>query len=106
MKNFFFKLLAIIFSICFSYILVFFYFYIIFEKDFKNNFKNSENLLFYKKKSKIINHLRYQDKYRFEKVVDQMIFNNIKDTSDKNVILSREIHGCIKLIDLRVFIQC
>ena len=87
MKNYFFKFILFSLSILFTYIFVFFYFFSTFEKDFKNNYKNTENFLIYKKYVNKINHLRYHDKYRFEKVGEQMIFNNIKDISDKKVIL-------------------
>ena len=57
------------------------------EKDFENNIKNKENLYFYKKFSPIVNHIRYEDNYRFEKKESKLIFNFIKNKSDKNIIL-------------------
>jgi hypothetical protein len=87
MKHLVFKFLLIFFSTLLAYLIVFFYFYINLEKDFKNNIKNKENLYFYKKFSPIVNHIRYEDNYRFEKKESELIFNFIKNKSDKNIIL-------------------
>ena len=87
MKHLIFKFLLIFLSTLLAYLIVFFYFYINLEKDFKNNIKNKENLYFYKKFSPIVNHIRYEDNYRFEKKESELIFNFIKNKSDKNIIL-------------------
>jgi len=87
MKSFVFKLISIFLSIFLSYILIFFYFYNTLEKDFKDNFKNSESLFFYKKYSKKMNHLRYNDGYRSKNKKEEMIYNIIKNESDKKIIL-------------------
>ena len=87
MRSFIFKILSIFFSIFISYLIVFIYFYNNFEKDFKDNIKNETNFYFYKKFSPIVNHIRYEDSYRIEKKDSDLIFNFIKNESDKNIIL-------------------
>jgi len=87
MKNLIFKFLSIFLSIFIAYCFIFFYFYVNFEKDFKKNITSQENLYYYKKFSPILHHIRYQDSYRFEKKKENLIFDFIKNESDKKIIL-------------------
>ena len=58
MKKFIFYVLSFFIPFVIIYLLVFAYFFFTFEKNFKYNFQSLENLNFYKKYSKKINHLR------------------------------------------------
>ena len=58
MKKLIFYVLSFFISFVILYLLVFTYFFFTFEKDFKYNFQSLENLNFYKKYSKKVNHLR------------------------------------------------
>ena len=86
-KNFFFKLISIFLSVIFTYILFFFYFFINLEKNFEGNFKNKQTLSFYKKYSDKVHHIRYRDAYRFQKKGEELIYNVIKNESEKKIIL-------------------
>ncbi|MBD46474.1 MAG: hypothetical protein CMM36_03090 [Rhodospirillaceae bacterium] len=64
MKKLIFNVLIFFVSSVILYLLVFIYFFFTFEKDFKItkenfNFQSLENLNFYKKYSKKVNHLRF-----------------------------------------------
>ena len=86
-KEKYYKFFTILLSICFSYIAVFLYFFFNLEKNFVNNFKNRTTLSFYQKYSPLVNHLRYRDIYRFETIEQELLFNFIKNESDKRQIL-------------------
>ena len=86
-KNFIFSALLIFLSTLTIYIFVFLFYFISLDNNFERNFKHSETLTFYKKYINIIEHLRYQDDYRFKKLDSELIFNLIKEGSDENVIL-------------------
>ena len=58
MKKLIFNVLIFFVSFAILYLLVFTYFFFTFEKEFKYNFQSLENLNFYKKYSKKVNHLR------------------------------------------------
>ncbi len=87
MKKLIFKFLLIFLSTFFTYLLFFLYFYSNLEKDFEKNIKNEKNLYFYKKFSPLLNHIRYKDSYRLESKESKLIFDRIKNKSDKNIIL-------------------
>ena len=58
MKKLIFYVLSFFISFIILYLLIFTYSFFTFEKDFKYNFQSLENLNFYKKYSKKVNHLR------------------------------------------------
>ena len=82
-----FKILTIILSVISAYILIFFYFFFTHQNEFRENIINLENLNYYKKFSSKVNHLRYQDSYKKRKIGSDLIYNILKDDSNKKVIL-------------------
>ena len=85
-KKKYFKFLAIVLSICFSYTAVFLYFFFNIEKDFENNFKNKTTLSFYQKYSPLVNHLRYKPTYYYE-TEQELLFNFVKNETGRKEIL-------------------
>ena len=60
MKKFIFIFLSFFLSLISVYLFIFIFYYSTLENNFKYNFQSSENLNFYKKYSKKVNHLRYE----------------------------------------------
>jgi len=60
MKKFIFIFLSFFLSLIFIYLFLFIYYYLTYENKFKYNFQSLQNLNFYKKYSKKVNHLRYE----------------------------------------------
>ena len=93
MKKLIFYVLSFFISSVILYLLVFIYFFFTFEKDFKYNFQSLENLNFYKKYSKKVNHLRGSDTGSIEPSdIDsfdkkEQLFNKLNNsTSDKTIL--------------------
>jgi hypothetical protein len=88
MKKLIFYVLSFFISFVILYLLVFTYFFFTFEKDFKYNFQSLENLNFYKKYSKKVNHLRGiepSDIDSFDK--KEQLFSKLNNsTSDKTIL--------------------
>lgn len=58
------------------------------KSEFKFNFKNKDQFLFYKKYSKIVNHLRFSEKYQnFSTNKENQLFTIINENKNKNIIL-------------------
>ena len=81
------KFLAIFFSTLISYLFIFFYFFLFLNNSFEKNFKIKETAIFYKKYFNQVEHIRYKDKYRFEKKSEDLIFNYIKKKPGDKTIL-------------------
>ena len=85
--NLVFSILTFFLSLLIIYVFVYVFYFINLDKDFKKNFKDYNSFSYYKKYSKIINHIRYKDEYRFKDMNYQLLFNYFKNDSDDKVIL-------------------
>ena len=86
MKKLIFNVLIFFVSFAILYLLVFTYFFFTFEKDFKYNFKSLENLNFYKKYSKKVNHLRFKPKFKLNSTQEQL-FTILNESANSKTIL-------------------
>ena len=86
-KIFIFSSLLIFLSILIVYFSIFLFYFIYLDSNFKQNFKHNRTITFYKKYINIIEHLRYEDNYRFKKLDSELIFNLIKEGSDESIVL-------------------
>lgn len=58
------------------------------KSEFKSNFNNKDQFLFYKRYSKIVNHLRFSEKYQnFNSNKENQLFTIINENKNKNIIL-------------------
>ena len=89
MKKLIFYVLSFFISFVILYLLVFTYFFFTFEKNFKYNFQSLENLNFYKKYSKKVNHLRGIEPSDIDSLDKKdLLFNKLNNsTSDKTILL-------------------
>ena len=81
------KILIVIISFFISYIFVFSFFFFTIETNFEKNFQIKETTNYYKKYFDVIEHIRYKEKFRFEKKSNELIFNYIKKESGDKIIL-------------------
>jgi len=81
------KILIVIISSFISYIFVFSFFFFTLETNFEKNFKIKETTNYYKKYFDVIEHIRYKEKFRFEKKSNELIFNYIKKDTGNKIIL-------------------
>ena len=87
MKKLIFYILSFFISFVILYLLVFTYFFFTFEKDFKYNFQSLENLNFYKKYSKKVNHLRIEPSDIDLLDKKELLFNKLNNSiSDKTIL--------------------
>ena len=86
-NNLIFKIFTVILSAISAYILIFSYFMFTHQKEFRENITNLENLNYYKEFSSKINHLRYQDSYKTKNIGSNLIYNTLKEDSNKKIIL-------------------
>ena len=87
MKKLIFYVLSFFISFVILYLLVFTYFFFTFEKDFKYNFQSLENLNFYKKYSKKVNHLRIDHTHIDALYTSEQLFIKLNNsTSDKTIL--------------------
>ena len=87
MKKLFFYILSLFLPFLFFYLFFFIYFFFTFEKDFKYNFKDIESLNFYKKYSKLINHLRFQPDYKYNLSPEEQLFTKLNNSNQSKKIL-------------------
>jgi len=106
MKKLIFYVLSFFISFVILYLLVFTYFFFTFEKDFKYNFQSLENLNFYKKYSKKVNHLRGIEPSNIDTLdKKEQLFNKLNNsTSDKTILFQgdswfQQINGFQKVKD-------
>jgi hypothetical protein len=81
------KALTVILFFLITYFFIFLFYFFNLEKNFEKNIKNFQNFSVYKKYITSIEHLRYKDEYRYKKLNHELIFNYIKNESDKKIIL-------------------
>jgi hypothetical protein len=87
MKKLIFYVLSFFISFVILYLLVFTYFFFTFEKDFKYNFQSLENLNFYKKYSKKVNHLRIEPSDIDSLDKKEQLFNKLNNSTSDKIIL-------------------
>ncbi len=87
MKKLIFNVLIFFISSVILYLLVFIYFFFTFEKDFKYNFQSLQNLNFYKKYSKKVNHLRIEPSDINSLDKKDLLFNKLNNSASDKTIL-------------------